>query len=98
MCKSSIFVLFEIITKCTFLYSIIQKLMTWEYFCILPFKKSCKKSIGCMDRYSYVHVACANLLVFSNNAVGNQKCVLLFYYPLLLSFQLKKLTFDFHFL
>jgi hypothetical protein len=51
-----------------------------------------------MDRYSYVHVARANLLVFSNNAVGNQKCVLLFYYPLLLSFQLKKLTFDFHFL
>jgi hypothetical protein len=40
MCKSSIFVFFEIVTKCPFLYSIIQKLMTWgAYFVFYNAKK-----------------------------------------------------------
>jgi hypothetical protein len=53
MCKSFIFMIFEIITKCSFLYSIIQKMMTRVIF---YHSKNHVKNIGCKGRYLYVNV------------------------------------------
>jgi hypothetical protein len=52
--KALFFVFFETITKCTFLYSIIKKLMTWgaDFYSII--QKIMQKYISYMDRYSYV--------------------------------------------